>query len=472
MDTSATKNFVHLHLHNYYSFLDGFGSPEEHVARAKELGMKAIASTNHNHLGGVIEFQNACRKHGLKPILGLEGYYTWDTGILALPLEERDKLAIEKAQKAGVQIDKKMKKSELNKLIEPFRYDTEQYHILFLAINQTGWKNLVRLQSEASEKCTFNGRFLCDIEMLRKYNEGLIMTTACIGGIVPELFIQGRDEEAENILNEWHDIFGDRFFVEIQPLDIEKQWIANVKLIKWAKEHGVKIVATNDVHYVRKEDHDDHDTLLCIGIGRFKDEEDRMRYSNDFWLKSYEEMIESFQNQADSMEANDFPGKEYFDRDEYLNVCYEALDNTNIVADMIDDDIKLGSSVPLFPKIDIPYGFTPEQYLEMKCWKKLYEYKQKKPEIDLKKYERRLATELQIINSKGFAPYMLIVEEYIDWANKNGCPTGPGRGSAAGSLVLFLLGITKIIDPIEYDLLFFRFLTRDRTSPPDWLKAA
>jgi len=469
------ENFVHLHLHTSYSFLDGFNDPYEAAKRAKELGMKAMAITDHNHLGGVIEFQDACKKEGIKPLLGCEMYWTWDTNILSLPLEERTKLAIEAAEKDGVVIPKpkgkkKVKKSDIQDLIAPYEYDTKQYHILFIAINQTGWKNLVKLQSVAAEKCTFNGRYLCDTEMLREYNEGIVMTTACISNTVPHLFIEGRDEEAYQILNDWHEIFGDRFFIEIQPLNIEKQWIANTKLIKWARENKVRIVATNDVHYTRKEDHDDHDTLLCIGIGRFKDEEDRMRYSNDFWIKSYDEMIESFEEQAESMEANDFAGKQFFNKEDYLNVAIQALANTNIIADMCED-IALGSSKPLFPKLDVPLGFTPEKWLTLLCYTKLYQYKKEHPEIDVKIYEAKLVEELGIINSKGFAPYMLIVQEYIDWANNNGCPTGPGRGSAAGSLVLFLLGITKMVDPIKYNLLFFRFLTADRTSPPDCMVA-
>lgn len=465
--TNYKRKFVHLHLHTSYSFLDGFNDPYEAAKRAKELGMTAMAITDHNHLAGVIDFQKACYEEGIKPLLGVELYYTWDTNILSMSLDDRTKWAVERAKANGVEIPKGIKKKDLRELIAPYEYDTRQYHVLFIAMNQTGWKNLVKLQSEAASKCTFNGRYLVDNELLRKYNEGLIMTSACIGSPVNHLFIEGRDEEAIQILNTWKEIFQERFFIEIQPLDLHLQWTANVKLIKWAKENNVKIVSTNDVHYTRKEDHDDHDTLLCIGIGRFKDEEDRMRYSNDYWIKDYDEMLESFAKQIQSMKENDFDGKELFDEEEYIKAAIEGLDNTNLIAEMCTD-IKLGSDTPLFPKIDVPKGHTPESWLTLKCYQALYRYKKRNPEINLKIYEKRIVDELRVINPKGFAPYMLIVEDLV----KNcGVITGPGRGSAAGSLVLFLLGVTKEIDPIKYNLLFFRFLTADRTSPPDCMAA-
>lgn len=478
------KNFVHLHVHTDYSFLDGFNRADRAAKRAKELGMTAMAITDHNHLGGVLDFQDAMKKEGIKPILGCEVYWTFDTNILSKDKDGRDEWAIEQARKAGFDIDaeirrienpvsartgkalkaKKISKSELNALIEPYAYDSHQYHMILIAINQTGWSNLVKLQSEAAQKCTFNGRYCCDDEMLERYNEGIIMTTACIGNVVPSLINDGKYEEAEAQLDKWHRIFGDRLYVEIQPLDLDLQHLANVTLIGWAKEKGIKIIATTDVHYTLKEDHDDHDTLLCIGIGKNKCDCDRMKYSNDYWIKSYSEMIEYFTTQGESMQLA-FGGA--FNMDDYMAVVEEALEETNHVADRIES-IQLGSSVNLFPKVEIPYAaMTAEAYLNMKCFRNLYKYKKKNPEIDLRLYEKRLSDELHVINTKGFAPYILTVEDYIAWANANGCPTGPGRGSGAGSLVLFLLDITKIIDPIKYGLLFFRFLTMDRSAPPD-----
>lgn len=451
---TRTKAFVHIHLHTYYSLLDGMGSPEERVLRAKELGMKAIAITDHNHLGGCLEFQAACKKHGLKPLLGVELYWTWDSNIISLPKEERDKIAINKAKEAGVEITSKMKKAEINQLIEPYKYDTKSYHIILIAKNQTGWRNLVKLQSEASDKGLFNGRYHCDNEMLRKYSEGLICTTACIGSVIGEHFLKNEDEVAYKQFEELIDIFGnENLFVEIQGLEWREQYKVNLKLIEMANKYNVKVIATNDVHYTFKEDHDDHDTLLCIGTGKFKEQTDRMKYDHEFWLRDYMEMIEAFKRNDDSAK--------------YLTIVQEALDNTNLLASMVDDNINLGSEVPLFTKTNIPAKFTDEKYLSYKCWNRLYKYLAKHPEFNRKEYEARLNWELFVINSKGYAPYMLTVDEFIDWANSNGCPTGPGRGSAAGSLVLFLLGITKIIDPIQNGLLFSRFLTMDRTALPD-----
>lgn len=462
--STTDNNFTHLHVHSSYSFLDGLSSPAILAKRAKELGMNALALTDHNHIGGAFDFQAACRKEGIKPILGGELYYTEDTKILALDVEERLALAIEKARENGIEIPdkidkKKPTKKQINEIIEDYTYDTRQYHILFLAMNQIGWKNLVKLQSEASKECTYNGRFLCDTDMIRKYSEGLVMTSACIGNRLASLIINDREDEAEKIMLEWVEIFGDRFYLEIQPLDINKQHKTNITYMEWAKKHNIEIVATNDVHYAYKEDHDDHDTMLCIGTGKKKSEEDRMRYNHEFWMRDYEEMIESFENQCISI---------YGDlNEEYMNMCKRALNNTNKIADRIDDNIKLGSDVDLFPSLDIPKGLTPEKQLIKLCYEGLYKYKTKKPNINLNLYEKRLAYELDIINSKGFAPYMLTVYEYVNWCDLEKIPVGPGRGSAAGSLVLFVLGITKVIDPIEYDLLFFRFLTMDRTAVPD-----
>jgi len=476
----SNKNFVHLHAHNNYSFLDGFGSAEEHAERAKELGMTSLATTNHNHLGGVIDFEKACDKHNLTPILGFEGYWTKDTSILSMSKEDRDLWAIKQAELDGVVVPthtisnkgkkKKITKKELKEYIAPYTYDTKQYHVLFLAINQIGWSNMSKLQSEASTKCTFNGRYLVDDKMLEKYNEGIIMTTACISSVVANLINNNKIKEAEEQIDKWHSIFKDRFYLEIQPLNIAKQRVVNLQYLEWAKEKNIKIIATNDVHYPRKEDHDDHDTLLCIGIGKKKLEEERMRYSNDFWLKSYSEMIETFEEQAFTM-LQEF-GSDIFNIEEYMTVVEQALDNTNLIANKIED-IKLGSDIDLFPKITIPYNnMSKEEYLTMICFQELYAYKKIDPSINISAYSLRLNEELDIINKKGFSPYILVVQEYIEWANKNGCPTGPGRGSGAGSLVLFLLGITKMIDPIKNNLLFFRFLTFDRTSPPDWEQIA
>lgn len=460
-------NFVHLHLHTTYSFFDGFNKPEDSARRAKELGMTAQAITDHNHLAGVLAFQKACVAEGIKPLLGYEGYHTWDSDTISLPIEARTALAVEEAKKQGIAITNEKKPTKDDKeILKPFMYDTTSYHILFLAKNQKGWSNIVKMQSESSRRATFNGRYHCDTEMMRQYSEGVIMTTACIQNTINELFITERYQEAYAILNEWHSIYGDDFYVELQPLSIRKQWLCNIRLIDWANENNVKIIVTTDVHYTLKEDHEDHDTLFAISLGKLKNDHARMHYSNDYWIKSYDEMLESFANQIDDIESHEFKGKELYDRNTYMEAIIRGLDETNRVAEKCEE-IQIGSKTPIYPEFDAPLGMSSESYLTHKCYKALYAYKKSSPEIDIKIYERRLQEELEIINPKGFAPYMLIVDDYIDWANKNDVETGPGRGSAAGSLVLFLLGVTKIIDPIKYSLLFFRFLTADRTAAPD-----
>lgn len=476
------ENFVHLHVHDTGSFLDGMCKIPDLIKRTKELGMTAIAETNHNHIGLCYEFQKQCIKQGIKPILGGELYYTWDTNIASLPIEGRRKAAFEsmikqvseeKKQEIQAIIDKKGLTDKViakifkdDSSLKRYEYDIKQYHILFLAMNQKGWNNLVKLQSEAALKCTYNGRFLCDTEMIRKYNEGLIMTVACIGSAPANLIVKGKKEEAKELIKEWHDIFQDRFYLEIQPLNIEKQRKVNHAYFEWSKELGIKTVATNDVHYILKEDHEDHDTLLCIGTGSYKSTPDRMRYSNDFWLKTLDEMIAGFTEQSLSMTEEELLKDENEIKD-YISFCVNALDETNKVADRVSEDIQISSGTYLFPKIKIPGGITPEDYLTLKSYTGLYNYYKKTPDIDLSLYEKQLSKELDIIIKKGFASYMLIVAEYIEWAGNNGIMIGPGRGSAAGSLVLFCLGITKMVDPIKYNLLFSRFLTMDRTGMPD-----
>lgn len=467
-------DFTHLHVHTWYSFLDGLSSPATLAKRAKELGMTALAITDHNHIGGVYDFQEACQEEGIKPILGCEMYYTPDTNILSLSADERTELAIQKATKAGIEIPekingKKITKTQIKELIADYQYPTKQYHILFLAMNQKGWNNLVKLQSEASEKCTYNGRFICDLPMIRKYNEGLIATTACVGSYPAQMINHNKISVAEAWIDEMHDIFGDRFYLEIQPLPIEEQLNVNMIYEVWGQQKGIKLIATNDVHYANKEDHDNHDTLLCMSTGALKSQEDRMRYTNDFWLRSANEMLEAFAIQANMINNDsDFDFIEQDSLDEhYVKTYKQAMMNTMEIAERIDTNIKLGSDVDLFPELDIPNKLTAEQYLTLLSYKGLYRYLNKEHILSRRLYEDRLSYELDIICKKGFAPYMLAVYEYVNWCKSNDIPVGPGRGSAAGSLCLFSIGVTQNIDPIKYKLLFSRFLTEDRTSPPD-----
>ena len=453
-------SFTHLHFHTSYSFLDGYNPIKKAVARIKELGMTACAITDHNTLGGIPEWQEECEKQGIKPLLGIESYFNIDINEAAKPIAERKKDALEKAINAGIvdeETAKNLKSKELSELIEPFMHDMRQFHILFIARNPTGWKNLVKLQSEAARLCTYNGRYLTDMNLIRKYSEGLIATTACISSFPSRMLQEGKNDLAEQYIVDMKNIFGDDFYLEIQPLDIKKQKLTNVFYMDMAEKYNIQVIATNDVHYTLKEDNEDHDTLLCIGTGKLKSDKNRMRYSHDFWIKSEEEMIGSFEKQSESMNA----GKEYKD------FWRRALQNTMLVADKCENNIPLGSEKPLFPKVKVPFDLSPEDYLTKISWQGLYKYLAENPKCDRKVYEERLTEELNVINPKGFAPYMLTVREFINWADKNGIVTGPGRGSAAGSLCLFCIGITKNIDPIKYRLLFSRFLTADRKDMPD-----
>lgn len=460
-------DFVHLHFHTSYSFLDGYNPIKKAVSRIKELGMSACAITDHNSLAGIPEFQTECINNNIKPILGLEGYYTWDIKECSKTLEERQADALNRAIEAGVlpdnYLETKHKKKDYLETIKNYMYDTKQYHIILLAINQIGWHNLVKLQSEASRLCTFNGRFLCDNTLLRKYSEGIICQSACIGSPMAQLLINNRIEEAEQLILEWKDIFKDRFYLEIQPLNIPEQRLVNLKYMELCKKHNINPVATNDVHWTNYSDYEDHDTLLCIGTNKKKNDTNRMKYSNDFWIKSKEEMISSFNNQLKTI--NEEYNNQY--NNSYINFYMEALNNTNVIANRIDNNIKLGSDKPLFSDVKVPHNLTPEQYLRLLAWNGLYKYLSNNKELDTRIYEKRLAFELDIIINKGFAPYIIAVYEYTNWAKTHDCPIGPGRGSAAGSLVLFSIGITNNIDPIKYNLLFSRFLTKDRTAPPD-----
>ena len=452
-------NFVHTHVHTDASLLDGLSKVKDLVAKAKSLNMKAVAITDHGSLGNAYSFWNECNANGIKPLLGNELYYTHDTNILSLPLKDRDELAKQKAEEAGVEIPKKAKKKDIADLLEPYSYDTKGYHILFIAQNQTGWINLMKLSGEASDKCTYNGRPHGDMDMIRKYSEGLICTTACLGSYLDQCIVRGNLDEARSHLLELKDIFGDRLFIEVQPFNEEEQLRVNLELIKMANNYDIKLITGTDSHYVNKEDHYIHDILLCIGTGAKLKDEVRFRFKNEFWFMSYDEVIEQYEAQMRLGEIDN----PY----EYECAIQESINNTNLLADMVEE-VKLKSDKPIMPIVEVPEGFTDDTYLRHQCWQNLYKYLTKNNLWSKRRiYEERLKHELNVICTKGYASYFLIVQDFIEWGNNNGCPFGPGRGSAAGSLVAFLLGIVKGTDPIEYDLLFFRFLTMDRKALPD-----
>jgi DNA polymerase-3 subunit alpha len=546
-DRPEIKDFVHLHVHTIYSTLDGLCKPDVLAARAKELGMKAVAVTDHGHCGSALAFQTAMKKQGIKPILGAELYYTPDMKIAAMEKEDRDAWGIRevlKDQEARNHCDwgitkKKGDRKTLDEymlmllatikdetkryiknvsleairevfnkdeisafkrlnagIFEEFAYDMRQYHLIVLAMNQTGWKNLVAIQSIASRECQYNNRALTDLNLLKKYNEGLIVATACVGSIFSRYVQKRRPDLAEQALFEFKEVFGDRFYLEIQPIAIPQQMMTNPFYMEMAKKHDIKTIATTDTHYVFKEDHEVHDAYMCISTGRYLDDKidkerwlekhksgkteykGRMKYTNDYWLRDIPEMIDAFLVQEDY-------GKNFFSEgnqlsiEEYRKYWIAAIKETAKVADRIEDNILIGSATTLYPKVkDIPKGFTPDSWLTAQAVNGLVQYADKMKNagtpIDFKVYSDRLFDELAVIKTKHYADYFLGVQEYTNWANSINpetglpfCVTGPGRGSAAGSLVLYMLGITKNIDPIKFNLMFGRFLTMDRDTPPD-----
>jgi len=457
-------SYTGLHIHTVFSLLDGFCKIPDLVKKAKELEWPAVAITDHNHLGGIPDFKQECDRQKIKGLFGMEGYYTPNTRLLSAPVDIRNKLAERDAVLSGQWTKEdiaSLKSTDKTKLHKKFGYDTTGYHILFIAKNQQGWSNLVKLQSESSRLCTFNGRYHCDLKLLEKYHEGLIVTTACVGSYPSEMICTKRERFAAGYLNSMKQIFGDDFYLEIQPLNIKRQQQTNWFYYGWGQANGVKTIATNDSHWINRDDALDHDVLLCVGLYEKLANPARMHYDPVFWVRSEEEMLEAFEEQADNM-VEKIPK---FKREAYLDYCQTALNTTQEIVDKVDPDIRLGSEHHLFPAVSVKD--TPEQVLREKATEGLNNYLAKNKNLNVSVYKKRLAEELDIICSKGFAPYFLAIEELISWCDSVGIPTGPGRGSAAGSLVLLCLGVTKKVDPIEMKLWFSRFMTKDRKDMPD-----
>ena len=417
------KNFTHLHVHTPDSLLDGFNKVDNLINKVKELNMKAVAITDHGTLAGTYEFQHKCLDNDIKPILGIEMYHTHDMNTIMLPIEDRKDIAFNKAKENNIEIPEKAKKKEIEELIKPYMYDTKGYHLILLAKNQIGWNNLVKLSSIANEEGLFNGKGHCDDELLKKYSEGIICTSACIGSMINQYILKGQIEEAYAETIKLKSIFGDDFYLELQPLNDYKQLVVNKNLINFANELGIKLIASNDSHYTNKEDAYVHDVLLCIGTGKTYNDPDRMRYNEEFWIRSYEEMEEAFHVQIDK----------HFDEyemcitvEDYFDTCKEALDNTQLIVDKVSSDIRLGSDHELLPEVEVPEGYTPERWISRQCWIQLYKYLITENKMDKRlEYEARLKHELNVINTKGFASYFLIVQDAIQ---NSGCAFGPGRG--------------------------------------------
>lgn len=395
--------FTHLHVHTEYSLLDGAARIKDLVARAKELGMESIAITDHGAMFGVIDFYKECKKQGIKPIIGCEVY----TAARKMTDKEPDK-------------------------------DKYQGHLVLLAKNETGYKNLIKIVSQGYIKGYYYKPRI-DKDVLRSHSEGIIALSACLAGNVQNKLLRGDYEGAKAEAEELLDIFGEgNFFIEIQDQGLEEEVMIKPQLINIARELNVKMVATNDVHYVRKEDAKAHDVLLAIQTATSINDENRMRFPNDeFYLKSEDEMRKVFA---------------------YLP---EAIDNTQIVADACNVEFEFGQYH--LPEFIAPEGKENREYLIELCRKGLVERYGSNPDSEL---EERLNYELNTIESMGYVEYFLIVWDFINYAKENGIMVGPGRGSAAGSLVAYCLKITDI-DPIKYNLIFERFLNPERVSMPD-----
>jgi DNA polymerase III subunit alpha len=397
-------SFVHLHLHTEYSLLDGAIRMRDLMKKAAEYDMPAVAVTDHGNLYGAIEFYQEAERAGIKPIIGCEAY-----------------------------IAPRSHKERANSLREA------AYHFTLLAETEIGYRNLVKLISTAHLD-GFHYRPRIDKELLAQHSAGLIGLSGCLAGEVNSAIQANNIQKATQAAAEYRDILGaENFFIEMHDHGIEEQKWCNVVLPKIAKDLGVGLVAANDVHFLSRDDHDAHDVMLCIGTGKMVQDESRMRYAPELYFKSPAEMRELFR---------DFP---------------KAIDNTLAIGQRCDVTIEFGRSK--YPEYPVPLGQTREAYLRDLCYKGLEERYGERAKTD-NQLRERLAYELGVLEKTGFVSYILIVWDFIHFAKGRGIPVGPGRGSAAGSLVAYVLGITDI-DPLQYGLIFERFLNPDRVSPPD-----
>ena len=419
----SERKFTHLHVHSGYSLLDGSGKVKDIIAKAKELNMDSIALTDHGVMYGCVNIYKEAKEQGIKAILGCEVYI----------------------------VPKSMHIKSLDS-------DNKTYHLVLLVKNEKGYENLMKIASTASiEGFYYKPRI--DREFLKEHSEGLIALSACLGGEVQKAIISGNLEKAKEAALFYKSVFGDDFYLELQDHGMEEQKKVNEVNIKLSKELDIPLVATNDVHYIVQDDYKAHDILMCIQSGKTVDDTNRKKYPSDqFYLKSPEEMWELF---------------------DYIP---EALENTTKIAEQCNFDYEF--HVSKLPKYPLPEGEDdPYEYLVKTCFEGLVErykiFEEFKDDFDYKDVIKfaedkeeakelvdRLLYEVGVIKQMGYVDYFLIVWDFIKYAIDNGIPTGPGRGSAAGSIVAYTLGITKI-DPIKYSLLFERFLNPERVSMPD-----
>ena len=398
------SKFVHLHIHSEFSLLDGANRIKDLPVRAKELGMDAIAITDHGVMFGAIDFYKACKKEGVKPIIGCEVYVA--------PRSRTDK-------QPGI--------------------DNHYYHLILLAKNNEGYKNLSKLVS-LSFVDGYYYKPRIDREILEKYHKGLICLSACLAGEVNQALLSGQNEKAEQVAL-WHKkVFGDDYYIEIQNNGIKEQVLANQKLVQLARKLDIPLVATNDAHYLKREDAYNHEVLLCIQTGKRMSDEDRMKFDTDeLYVKSPEEMAE------------------------YFKVFPDAIENTVKIAEQCNVEFEFGHTI--LPNYDVPPEYpTHYDFLKELCDKGL---KKRYGENLSEEIQKRAEYELSIIKKMGYVDYYLIVWDFIHYAKINGIPVGPGRGSGAGSILAYAIEITDI-DPIKYGLLFERFLNPERISMPDF----
>lgn len=412
------SNFVHLHNHSDFSLLDGAASIPRYIEKAKACNMTSLALTDHGNMFGAITFYNACRQNGINPIIGCEFYVA--------PGDRRDKT---------------------------FHPDLENYyHLILLAMSDKGYHNLMELNSIAwKEGYYYKPRI--DRESLSAHSEDLICLSACIAGEVPRMILGSKKqdgsgrapnpEKAREVAAWYKNLFGDRYYLEIQDHGIDEERRSNEELVKISKELDIPLVCTNDIHYIEKDDWNAHDTLLCIGTGKKKHDKDRLRYKEgEFYFRTPEEMEELF------------------------SWCPEAIENSGKIADRCHLEIKFPG--PVLPKCTIPEPYKSDaEYLTALAYQGLPVRYPNATEEEMQKLKDRLQYELDIIIKMDFPAYFLIVRDYIHWAKTHDVPVGPGRGSGAGSLVAYTTTITDV-DPIKYNLLFERFLNPERVSLPDF----